>query len=54
MIGFEIAAREFCNQIKNLIGKSANVQNVSAFFGLRVGIRLDVNADEFCCRIALR
>ncbi len=43
----QIVAGEFRNQVKNLIGKSADVQNVGAFFGLRVRVRLDVNADEF-------
>ena len=48
----QIAAREFGDEIKNLVGKSADVQNVCAFFGLRVRVRLNVNADEFCIRVA--
>ncbi|MDQ3374851.1 MAG: hypothetical protein M3521_13310, partial [Acidobacteriota bacterium] len=50
MFGIQSAAREFRNQRKNLVGKSADVQNVCAFFGLRVRVRLDVNADEFRVR----
>ncbi len=43
----QIVTGEFRNQVKNLVGKSADVQNVGSFFGFRVRVRLDVNADEF-------
>ncbi len=46
----QIAAREFGDEIKNLVGKSADVQNVCARLGLCVRVKLNVNADEFRVR----
>ena len=43
----QISSGEFGNKRKNLIGESADVQNVGAFKGLRVSVRLDVEKDEF-------
>ncbi len=47
----QIVLGEFRNQVKNLVGKSADVQNVRARSGLRVRVRLNVNADEFRIRV---
>jgi hypothetical protein len=52
MFGIQSAAREFRDECKNLVGKSADVQNACAFFGLRVRVSLNINANEFCACVS--
>src|SRR5688572_5591555 len=47
----QISVREFRDKCKHLIRKSADVQDVAAFLGLCVSVRLNIDADEF--RIAV-